>query len=72
MTKQKKNIGIVIPDLRFGGAERVYLNLATSWKKKGFNVIFILMKSQGEFINLVSKDIKIHNLNVNICCYERE
>lgn len=59
-----KNISILMPNLKGGGAERVYVNLANNWIKKGYSIEFILMKNDGEFKNLLSDKIKITNLNV--------
>lgn len=58
-------ISIVLPNLKFGGAERLHLNLARDWVERGFNVEFILMKNEGDFIPLVPKEVKIVNLGVS-------
>ena len=57
------NIFFILPDLRGGGAERVCINLAHDWISRGHKVTFVLMKKRGEFLNNVSKKIKIINLN---------
>ena len=57
------NIFFILPDLRGGGAERVCINLAHDWILRGHKVTFVLMKKRGEFLNNVSKKIKIINLN---------
>ena len=59
------NIFFILPDLRGGGAERVCINLAHDWILRGHKVTFVLMKKRGEFLNNVSKKIKIINLNKN-------
>ena len=64
MNIEKKSIAILIPDLRFGGAEKVYINLSSIWLKNGYEVIFILMNSKGEFYKKMPKKIKIISLNV--------
>jgi glycosyltransferase involved in cell wall biosynthesis len=57
-------ISIVLPDLRFGGAERLHLNLAEYWSKSGHDVEFILMREEGEYLSLVYKKITIISLGV--------
>ncbi len=64
MNKVSK-IVIYIPDLKGGGAEKVYLNLANYWIEKGIKVTFILNKKQGEYLELLNKQIKVINLNVS-------
>ena len=54
-----------MPDLRGGGAERLYIYLANDWVEKGFSVEFILMKREGELLSLVSPKVNIISLNVN-------
>ena len=64
MNKVSK-IVIYIPDLKGGGAEKVYLNLANYWTTKGIKVTFILNKEQGDYLELLNKQIKVINLNVS-------
>ena len=56
-------ISIVIPDLRFGGAERVAVNLGNEWSRRGYEVEFVLMDAQGEFLSQVAPGISIYNLH---------
>jgi glycosyltransferase involved in cell wall biosynthesis len=58
-------ISIILPNLKFGGAERLHLNLAKDWIKKGHDVEFILMEKKGEYLSLVDKKITITSLGVN-------
>ncbi|MBT4732869.1 glycosyltransferase [Candidatus Woesearchaeota archaeon] len=58
-------ITIVIPDLEIGGAERLSINLANHWVTEGYTVEFVVMRRQGELINLLSKGINIVDLNVD-------
>jgi len=43
-------IAILLPSLKFGGAERVALNLAGAFKELGIQVDFLLMSYEGEFL----------------------
>ena len=57
------NILIVLPNLGGGGAERLHLNLAHDWAAKGYNVQIALLNVTGELLPLVSKEIKIIDLD---------
>ena len=59
-----KKIFLVIPDLRCGGAEKVFINLANEWIKK-YKVTFILMNKRGEMLNDINHEIEIIDLNSN-------
>ncbi len=58
-------VSIVLPNLNFGGAERLHLNLAEDWIKKGHQVEFVLMQKEGEYLSLVSPKINIVSLKVS-------
>jgi glycosyltransferase involved in cell wall biosynthesis len=45
-----KRVAILLPSLDFGGAERVALTLATSLQDSGCEVDFLVMRSQGRFL----------------------
>lgn len=64
MKKKISSIAIILPDLRFGGAEKVYLNLSNSWSNHNIDVTFILLNSKGEFKQKLHKSIKIIDLKV--------
>ncbi|MBT4764666.1 glycosyltransferase [bacterium] len=57
-------ITIVLPALGGGGVERLFVHLANDWAEHGFQVSILLMEKRGEFLNLVSQDVKILELNV--------
>lgn len=57
-------ISILLPDLRGGGAERVNLDLAHEFARKGHQIEFVLMQAQGEFINEASVSFSITDLNI--------
>jgi glycosyltransferase involved in cell wall biosynthesis len=45
-----KTVAILLPSLKFGGAERVALNLGKALSDLGFEVEFLLMSNEGEFL----------------------
>jgi glycosyltransferase involved in cell wall biosynthesis len=57
-------IAIVLPNLKFGGAERLHLNLAKEWLSRGFDIEFVLMQKEGEFLSLVPEEINVISLEV--------
>ena len=59
------SISIFLPNLRAGGAERLAVNLANDWIKRGFNVEFVLMNIEGELLALINPRINLVSLNVN-------
>lgn len=59
-----KNISIVLPTLSGGGAERLHLNLAREWLAAGIGVEFVLLRREGELLDLVPEGATIHDLNV--------
>ena len=59
-----QKISIVLPSLKFGGAEKLHLNLAKDWLSKGFDVEFVLMQKEGEFLSLVPEEINVVTLEV--------
>ena len=54
----KKKIFLVIPDLRCGGAEKVFINLANVWIKE-YKVTFILMNKRGEMLSELNQKIEM-------------
>lgn len=58
------NIAILLPDLRGGGAERVMVDLAGEFARLGYNVEFVLMRAQGEFLEDARKTFSIDELGV--------
>ncbi|NEQ41002.1 MAG: glycosyltransferase [Okeania sp. SIO3I5] len=59
MYKSQPDIAIFLRNLTGGGAERVMLNLASGFQKKGANVEIILTNAEGRFLDQVPKEIKV-------------
>lgn len=57
----KKKILFVRPTLGFGGADRVTLNLLKGFDRDHFVCDLALMRSEGEFLEDVPKDVKVYN-----------
>jgi len=58
-----KRIGIFLPALVTGGAERVMINLANELATRDYDVRFILARKEGELRSEVSDDVSIVDLN---------
>ncbi|MEE4237108.1 MAG: glycosyltransferase [Anderseniella sp.] len=57
-------IAIVLPDLRGGGAERILIDLAREWLVRGFDVDFVLLRPEGELLQLVPHGASVIDLGV--------
>jgi glycosyltransferase involved in cell wall biosynthesis len=57
-------ISIFLPDLRFGGAERVVVNLANGFLERGYSVEMVLMSATGEFLSDLRPGIRVVDLQV--------
>jgi glycosyltransferase involved in cell wall biosynthesis len=55
---------IILPDLRGGGAERLHINLAKDWVKRGHSVEFFLMRKQGQLLSILPREIKVVSAEV--------
>lgn len=64
MTINSRKIAIVLPDLRGGGAERMRLQLATEWLTRGYEVDFVLLRRNGDLLQLVPQSSRIINLDI--------
>jgi glycosyltransferase involved in cell wall biosynthesis len=64
MTHRSKKIAIVLPDLRGGGAERMHLSLARDWMAHGFEVDFVLLRANGQLLEIVPKMAQVIDLEV--------
>jgi glycosyltransferase involved in cell wall biosynthesis len=60
--EQNNKIIFYLPDLRIGGAERVFVNLANYFLEKGFDVSFLLNKRKGGFLDFINVKIPIYAL----------
>lgn len=58
-----QTIALVLPDLRSGGAERVNVELANIFQKRGFEVEFVLRRAKGELLEQAGKIGRIVDLN---------
>jgi len=62
---KEKKILIILPNLKIGGAEKLHINLAEEWTRKGCKVEFVLMKKEGEYLKNISRNIVIKPINVD-------
>lgn len=62
---RNNRIAMILPELGGGGAERVFLLLARSLATTGIDVDLLLLKKRGEYLSLLSKDIRIIPLTNN-------
>lgn len=60
----QKLISIALPDLCFGGAERVAVTLANSFAKRGYAVDMVLLAATGEFLADLRPEIRVVDLQV--------
>ncbi len=58
-------ISIVLPSLKFGGAERLHINLAEDWTNRGHEVEFILMQKEGEYLSIIPPKVNVISLEVS-------
>lgn len=61
----KKKVSIVIPSLRGGGAEKVMINIMSKLDRNKFDIVLILLKKEGPYIDLIPEDIFVIDLNSN-------
>lgn len=57
------HIAFLLPSLKFGGGERVALNLAHAFKLQGVRVDFLLMSLEGEFLNEAQINFRVIDLD---------
>lgn len=55
-------IGIFLPDLRPGGAERLHLQLAHEWRQRGFAVDIVLRQARGDLLPQVPAGARVVDL----------
>lgn len=58
-------IAFLLSSLKFGGGERVALNLAHEFKVRGHHVDFLLMSMEGEFLREAEQHFNVVNLECN-------
>ncbi len=56
-------LAFFIPDLAGGGAQRMIVNMANEFASRGHEVDLVLVKNQGEYQNLLSKEVNIVDLD---------
>ena len=59
----RPRISVFIPSLRGGGVERVVVNLANEFIKRGYSIELVLASYEGELVNALSSNIKVINFN---------
>ena len=59
----KRKIAFILYSLEGGGVERVVLNLALSFTKKGYLVDLLVVNYKGEFLNHVPENVRVFDLN---------
>ena len=63
MMYNKTHIALFLPSLRGGGAENMMVNLANAFADRGLRVDLVLSKAEGPYINKISSDVRIIDLN---------
>jgi len=65
MNKPRIKIAFFLPNLGGGGTERNAVNLVNNLNREKYAVSLVLGKAEGVFINEISKDVPIINLNAS-------
>lgn len=65
MNSPNKKIAFFIPSLAGGGAERIWLILSNGLAKLGYDVDLVLAKAQGPYMDLVSSEVRVVDLNAS-------
>jgi glycosyltransferase involved in cell wall biosynthesis len=60
-----KKIALLLPSLKFGGAERVALNLAKTLQENGAQIDVLLMSKEGEFLAEAELNFNVVDLKCN-------
>jgi hypothetical protein len=63
MTNLRKRIAIVLPSLAVGGAEWVNVLLSAQFIARGFAVDFALMRSEGELLADLPRNVRVIDLH---------
>ena len=58
-----KTISLLLPDLRAGGAERVNLDLAREFSRKGYKVEFVVRRNRGELLEQAQDSYPVVSLD---------
>tara|TARA_R110002020_G_scaffold232883_3_gene444529 strand:+ start:15490 stop:16602 length:1113 start_codon:yes stop_codon:yes gene_type:complete len=61
--RNMKKIAIFLPNLKGGGAERVFVNLSNAFVQRGFDVDIVLIQKCGELLDSLDKKVNIINLD---------
>lgn len=62
---KSRNISLLLPDLRGGGAERVAVNLANAFVQRGHSVDMVLLSAIGELVSELDPKVNIVDLKVS-------
>ena len=65
MSDFPRKIAILLPSLKFGGAERVSLNLAREMKLLGIDIDILVLSKEGEYLAEAEKEFIVHDLQCN-------
>ena len=57
-----RRIAFLLSSLKFGGGERVALNLAHALKDRGYDIDFVLMQAVGELLDEATRDFNVIDL----------
>jgi glycosyltransferase involved in cell wall biosynthesis len=57
------DIAFFLVDLGGGGAEKVMLSLANGFANKGLKIDLVLVRLEGDYLSLISPDIRVINFN---------
>lgn len=63
-TLNRNRVAVLLPDLCGGGAERVAVNLANSFARRGYKVDMVLLLATGEFLVDLRPEIRVMDLQV--------
>ena len=59
---QAGKVALFLPSLGGGGAERAMLNVATGLAQRGLSVDMVLVKAEGQYIDLVPEYVRLVDL----------
>lgn len=60
---RRTKIAIIMPNLKFGGAERVVIDLANYWSRNGMDIDLVVIDHSGEYSNQVYQNVNVINLD---------